>query len=150
MINLFEAQDSNKLVESITTDKLTNLPSALPGAPGCINFQGADKRIAVCVKDDAMVQELIKAFMDFMRCRAGDSLKELSWDEMRKILLASCVGKNSTLMGQLGFGGPKLGHGANSTVGGLNNLPSLSGNNTMNNTNPDINPYYADLKVPGS
>lgn len=145
MVNLFEAKDSNKLVESITMDKLTSIPSALAGAPGCIDFRGSTKRISVCVDNQDMVDQLIQAYMDFMRCRMGDNLKKLSWEEMMRIIMSKCKGfeTNSTLY--------NISSG-NMTVAGSGNLPSLagSGSSPKPSTTLNINPYYADLRVPGS
>jgi hypothetical protein len=151
MVNLFEVKDSNKLVESITLDKMTNLPVPLAGAPGCIDFVGSDKRIAVCLEEEESVTELIQAYQDFLRCRMGDNLKQLGWNDIRNIILSSCMGQKTTF-NTTAF----LAAGGNFTMtaGGVKlklpeggNLPSLS-QTPHNNTN--INPYYASLKVPGS
>ena len=145
MVNLFEAKDSNKLVESITMDKLTNIPSKLAGAPGCIDFRGSTKRIAVCVGSQDTVDQLIQAYMDFMRCRMGDNLKQLSWEEMMRIIMSKCGGMqtNSSLY--------NISSG-NMTLASSGNLPSLagSGSSPQPSTTMNVNPYYADLKVPGS
>lgn len=140
MVNLFEAKDSNKLVESITMDKLNNVPRALAGAPGCIDFRGDTKRIAVCLDSPDMVDQLIQAYMDFMRCRMGDNLKQLSWEEMMKHIMSHCKGQNVTTS--------NFTAGGNMTLSGFGALPSLGGSSAK--PSGAINPYYADLKVPGS
>jgi hypothetical protein len=143
MVNLFEAKDSNKLVESITMDQLTNLPVALAGAPGCIDFRGSSKRIAVCLDSPDIVDQLIQAYMDFMRCRMGDSLKKLSWEEMMKIFMSQCKGFSNSTFSNSSSG--------NLTISGSGQLPSLAGKPAgSSSSSMNINPYYADLKVPGS
>lgn len=144
MVNLFETKDSNKLVESITLDKMTNIPVPLAGAPGCIDFRGGDKRIAACFEENDAVNQLIQAYQDFMRCRNGDNLKDLSWNEMRNILMSACMGQK-TSFNTTAF----LSAGGNFTLRANVDLkfPSMGNNPVAKN---DINPYYSSLKVPGS
>ncbi len=138
MVNLFEAKDSNKLLESITLDKITTVPRTLAGAPGCIDFLSGNKRIAVCLKGDELVQQVIQAYQSFLRCRMGDNLKVMSMQEMMKVVMMSaCGAKNLTNPGVTAL------PGANSTI-----LPSIGKSAQPSLAN--INPYYADLKVPGS
>lgn len=143
MINVFESQDSNKLLQSIPLDKITNMPTHLTGAPGCIDFQAEDNRISICVKTDELVDQLIEAYMAFSRCRKGDNL---DWRSMMKILQECMLGHNnmnSTMINSLGF--------QNMTSTSTSHLPTMSSfNSAKKNGQVDINPYYSDLKVPGS
>jgi hypothetical protein len=118
MINLFEQKDSNKLIESISMNKLRNIPSPLTGAPGCINFKGSSKKIGICVENNTLVQELIKANEDFKKCAKGQSLTK--------------------------------GHEILSECNAHNNNSTATQSSTGVNKNSNINPYYSDLKVPGS
>jgi hypothetical protein len=145
MVNLFEAKDSNKLVESITLDKMTQMPQVLSGAPGCIDFQGGDKRIAACFDYPESVTEVIQAYQDFLRCRMGDNLKQLSWNDIRNIIMSSCMGQ-STTYNATSF----LAAGGNYTLGATVDLKFPSMVNKPNNSKDSINPYYSSLKVPGS
>jgi hypothetical protein len=160
MVNLFEARDSNKLVESITLDKMTQMPQVLAGAPGCIDFIGGDKRIATCFEEPETVNELIQAYQDFLRCRMGDNLKQLSWNDIRNIIMTSCMGQKTAFNAE-----SFLAAGGNYTLGANSNLkfPSLTNMPTGSSSMPygssskpygssrmPVNPYYSTLKVPGS
>jgi hypothetical protein len=94
MVNLFESKDSNKLLESITLDKLTNVPTQIVGAPNCLDFKGTNgKRMGICFSNEVEVKNIIYGFKDFMKCRLGDNLKDLSMDDMDRVLKLSCMGR---------------------------------------------------------
>ena len=76
LINSFQSKDPTKLVDSISMDKSTNLPVILEGAPGCVDFKSPRDRISACFANNGQAQEVIDAYMDFMACRRGDSLKK--------------------------------------------------------------------------
>ena len=141
MFNLFEVKDSNKLLESITLDRMTNMPTHLSGAPACVDFRGGDRRIAFCLDNNDIVEQLIEAYTDFMRCRMGENLKQLSWKETRDIILKGCMGQKDK------FDASKFLADGNFNIGMKNNLPSITG---ISDNFTVINPYYAELKVPGS
>jgi hypothetical protein len=140
MVNLFTSKDSNKLIESITIDRLTTVPKLLGGAPGCVDFQASNKRISVCVKGKEQAEEIIDAFRSFMRCRMGDNLRPLTTQQMWKILADCRAGKVNTTAVMAKFG--------NSTAGTYNY--TLPGQNASLGNSSKYNPYYADMKVPGS
>jgi len=142
LINLFDAKDPTKLIESISVDRLNNVPVPLAGSPGCIDFQGKDRRIAFCLKNDDLVQQLIEAFGDLMRCRMGDNLHQLSMNEIRDFILNGCKGDKSKFDFNK-FLDPK----SNVMLGNKNNLPSITG---VKKNSTGVNPYYSDLRVPGS
>jgi len=79
-----------------------------------------------------------------MRCRMGDNLAVLTWDDIRVILQASCLGEssqfNATMLAKF--------KANNITLGAKNNNPGAKNGTSRNLTG--INPYYHDLKVPGS
>ena len=84
MINIFQAKDSNKLIDSLTMDKLVNTPYDLPGAPNCMNFEGKTKGIAICVQSPDIVFQLKQAYEEFLRCRKG--LKPLTPEEILRLM----------------------------------------------------------------
>jgi hypothetical protein len=151
MVNSFEAKDSNKLVDSITMDKMTKLPTHLVGAPGCVDFRGSSNRIAICLDNPELVDQIIKAYSDFLSCRRGESLKEYSSEDIREIRqmkdyllheLAVCRGNTTSP-----YTGPMP--NSNSTLPLPAPLPSLAGSSSSS-ASSKINPVYSDLKVPGS
>lgn len=141
MVNVFDGQDPSKLLQSITMDKITHMPTHLAGSPGCIDFQGESKRMAMCFKNAEMVDELIEAHQAFMRCRKGDNLKGFDIQNILHVL-EKCMGQGN--LDQKTLNDLGLGHLASNSTEGAHSATGHESNKTK------YNPYYAELKVPGS
>jgi hypothetical protein len=148
IINLFESKNSDKLIESITLDKLANVPKYLEGAPNCLDFYGkTGKRMGICFESQTKAESIIEAYKAFMKCRMGDNLKELTLEQMRAIFEMACGGKRIAPAQQKIFKkvwkvekqGPKK----------VSDLKSMHTSNNNENYQP-VNPFYGDLKTPGS
>ncbi len=147
MVNVFSSEEPDKLIESITLDRLVSVPGHLQGAPNCINFQAATKRLAVCFDSAETVNQLLKAYKDYLRCRMGDNLQGFSIDVMWKLMRDSC---NKTAEIQIGANSTNHSVQASGSVA-LPGGSALSGNSTKSGqVSLDINPYYSDLRVPGT
>jgi hypothetical protein len=103
MVNLFDSKDPNKLLDSITFDKLSSQPQHLIGSPGCVTFQSQHVQFGVCLNSKDEAEEIIQAYEDFMRCRMGDNLKRLTFKDIRKCVITANGGnlteyRNATLV----------------------------------------------------
>jgi hypothetical protein len=151
--NIFQSKDINKLVDSITMDRMVQPPTHIPGAPGCLNFAADSRNIAFCVKDMNIANQLVQAYFDFHNCREGK--RPLTAKDIMRLLMECekhVASLNTTKTVHTGAG-------ANA---GQSVLTALSGTNTTSNSalnavdNPasnkplSISPYYANLKVPGT
>lgn len=145
MANLFLAKDSNKLVESIPMDQVTTIPSKLPGAPTCTEFQTRYKSFAFCYETEEILNQVIQAYKDFFKCRLGKR------DSPPVNVIQACDLKKLDLTDQGPFGkqGPILKsmieqyQKTHPEVGDL----AVTGGKFNKDS---INPYYSSSKVPGS
>jgi hypothetical protein len=133
MINYFASKDPSTLIKSIYIDDMNTLPDFVAGtAKKCISFSDSKNlgRFAICFDDPKITLSLMTAFMDFMKCRMGDSLKILTLAQLRKVYELSCNGQPID---------PKL----------------LTGNTNPEDlklaaiTNMKLNPYYNTNFPPG-
>ncbi len=159
LANIFQGKDVNKLVESITLDKMTGAPIHIPGAPGCLDYSAEGKNILVCFASKDIADQLVKASFDFHNCRKGRipvTPKDVT--EM----LSACQRITIPASGPAGPAGPtpnpqsNAGPNSNSppsiisAVNGGNSVLNAVDNPAQNNPKMQISPYYSSLKVPGS
>jgi hypothetical protein len=98
LVNMFEAKDSNKLLESINLGHMRNIQMLLQGSKNCMLYQDSTnfRNITMCLNDDAMLASINEAYGQLARCRMGGSLKDLDPTTINKVLEASCNGFSST------------------------------------------------------
>jgi hypothetical protein len=89
LINVFEEKNADKLVDSLSMDKITTLPYVIQGAPKCVNFQGVaqnktSKNIAMCFDNEEFTGQIIEVYKDLLTCRSGGKI--LTYAEMKKIV----------------------------------------------------------------
>ncbi len=162
MANVFHAKDVNKLVDSITLDRMNQAPQHLPGAPGCLDFTADGKNILVCVGSKDVADQLVKATFDFHNCRKGR--KPITPDDIIR-MLAECQAKlgqqnvGPSGPGPVGPTGqtPNANPTNNSTTsimavvnGATNSVLNTVNNPAQNAPKMQISPYYGSLKVPGT
>ena len=70
----------------------------MQGAKNCLLFQDSftGRQITVCLKSEATVMQIEKAFQNFMKCRMGSDLSEADPQIIKSILEASCSGTKNT------------------------------------------------------
>jgi len=132
MINYFAKNDPATLIKSIYIDDMNTLPDFVAGtAQKFISFSDSKNlgRFAICFDDAAITHSLMTAYMSFMKCRMGDSLKVLSLAQLRKVYELSCNG--SPIDPQMLLGGDP------------NALKAAT------NENMKLNPYYNVAFPPG-
>lgn len=161
LANIFQAKDVNKLVDSITMERMVQAPTPIPGAPGCLDFAADGKNLAVCVSSKEIADQLIKAYYDFHNCRKGK--KPLTPEDIIK-MLEECQMKmglsNKPNMGPQSMPGqPGNPTSTNNTLGAPSILTVLNGGNpaisavnspVVGPPKMEVGPYYANLKVPGT
>ena len=91
LVNQFEKKDSSTLTTSIGVEKITTLPQIIQGSVSCIGFYSNYQKIIMCLDTEENAKNLIKAFQEFSRCRAGGSIGGAS-NNLIKILETSCLG----------------------------------------------------------
>ena len=87
LLNQFDKKDPKALTESIGIEKITDLPHIIYGSVSCVSFNSLERRIIMCLKTDEDARNIIKAFEQFSKCRAGGSLN----GDLIEILQASCM-----------------------------------------------------------
>ena len=90
MLNEFKKKDSSSLVESISFDKITILPEILTGSVSCVKFSSETRKSIVCLETEEKANHLINAYKDYLKCRRGEGLSELSQSTITNILRDSC------------------------------------------------------------
>jgi hypothetical protein len=71
MINLFEKENPDNLLKSISLDKLTNVPQLIKGAPQCATFSALNDQINFCFKNAKVLNSIIKSVKQLIGCRKG-------------------------------------------------------------------------------
>lgn len=139
MANLFLTKDSNKLIESIPMDQVTQLPSKLPGAPSCTTYQTRFKSFAFCYETEQILDQVIEAYKEFFRCRKG-----IRPPSVPTVLVEACdLGKiDFSENGPFGKQGPIY----KSMIDEHKNSADGKGKSP----NGKVNPYYNLNRVPGS
>lgn len=96
VINHFDKKNPDNLRTSILADDITEVPSAVFGAPDCVSFvdNKTMKKIDMCFANPGLAQQIIYAYHTFMKCRMGDSLKKITSLEIKKIFKSACLGRN--------------------------------------------------------
>jgi hypothetical protein len=90
LINQFDKKDSNTLTNSIGVEKINVLPQIIEGSVSCIGFHTPSQRILMCLDTAEDATNIIKAFQEFSKCRAGGSIGG-SRNNLIKILETSCM-----------------------------------------------------------
>jgi len=95
MINQFDNHDGKTMKNHILLENVTELPDTIQGAPKCLDFIDNKNinRIQMCFSSVGEVRQVKEVFMDFMKCRMGDTLKNISTEDVRRVFEASCLGQ---------------------------------------------------------
>ena len=75
MINFFVKKNVKSLIDSYSMADITNIPSELPGAPGCTMWSTKTKSFPFCYESTEVLNEIIAAYYKFLNCknpREGD------------------------------------------------------------------------------
>lgn len=87
MANLFETDDSSKLIESIDLENMKDMPTPLEGAKTCTKFTTGSKSFGFCFANEEILKQVIVAYEYLHKCRSGDPN---GTGDMLKLLLESC------------------------------------------------------------
>lgn len=133
--NFFAASDSNKLIESMETQLLTQELTELQGAPGCTMFRTNKKEYSFCFESEEIRKQIQAAAAKFLNCKFNPNN-----DRALKIALKGCdLSKvDLTKKGPFGAAGPKI----------KKALDAMKGEPKKNNWK-GVNPYYIKKGVPG-
>lgn len=143
MMNFFLTKDPNKLVESFPMYEITQIPSALPGAPGCTMWMTKTRSFPFCYASAEILDQVIEAYYAFLNCRKGPQGPRIAG-----ALLKACdISKlDLTVNGPFGQQGPmyqQIIYSMDPSKRNQKKKPKLD----------DINPYYIyedKVHVPGS
>lgn len=146
MANLFESEDSNKLVESIPMDQITTVPTGLSGTLTCLKFSGKTKSFGFCYETVDILKQVIEAFEYFHRCRTN-GIPDVP--NVLKILLEACdVNKiDFSEKGPLGKQGPIY---KKMVEDYKSKLTAIKVNPELKYDPKKLNPFYSTLRAPGS
>lgn len=97
MVNYFKKESASTLTKSILIENMDTLPIIIPGTKKkCLGFSSKVNnqfdKFSICFNDSDTTKMLYSAFMNFMKCRLGDSLKPLTLKELRKVYGLLCQG----------------------------------------------------------
>jgi len=94
MVNMFESQDSNKLLESINISHIKEVPGELLGAINCYLFTDTinGRSIEMCFKTRRELDDIVMAYKKLMECRFGKEVEEYDPTIVNKILALGCNG----------------------------------------------------------
>jgi hypothetical protein len=131
VVNIFEGDSTDNLIDSINQEGLSKLPKFIMGTGTCIDIysDSIGKRYPLCLENTDVMKQIQQVFEDFMRCRSGDDLQGGILKRCRK------KATNPIL--------PSL-----NTKGVSTNSISLI-NQLGKESDKKINPFYSD-RIPGS
>ena len=94
--NLYAAQDGQKLIQQVLATAMTNVPSLLQGARGCVRVTGdvTQKNLNICLDSLTNVKNILGVYNAFSRCRMGDPLTEWDPDMIRELLKLCGISKS--------------------------------------------------------
>jgi len=103
MANLFDAQNPDKLIMSIHTAELLQMPNILTGTTKCIKWAGKLNQFGFCYDSKVVAEQVITAYRKFYECSKGGDLPLIN------VLLEACdISKiDFTEKGPFGKDGPK-------------------------------------------
>jgi hypothetical protein len=102
-VNLFSAQNPDKLLMSLHFEELLMMPTILAGTPTCLNFSGKRQRFGFCLDTKELAEEVVEAARKLLECKKSGGLTLID------MLLESCdLSKiDMTENGPFGKDGPK-------------------------------------------
>lgn len=71
MLNLFEKENPDNLLKSISLDKLVGVPTAVAGAPQCLAFKALNEQINFCFKSEKIKTNAMTSVNQLLGCRKG-------------------------------------------------------------------------------
>jgi len=74
---------------------LTNVPEIIQGSVSCLKFMTFDREVVICMPTAAEANMVLDAYKSFMKCRAGNDLKnrvESPQDKLKNMLNIGCLG----------------------------------------------------------
>jgi len=91
-INLFSAENPDKMLHSILFTDSKQLPQMQRGARGCVRVHGGGHvhSIIICGKNEKEGKYLLKAIMKFYDCRAGFKKPKKATKENFKNVMRAC------------------------------------------------------------
>lgn len=148
MANLFEDEDSNKLLESVPMDQVTTVPHDLSGTLTCTKFSGKTKSFGFCFETVQILKQVIEAYEHFYRCRTStNGIPDMP--NILMLLLEACdINKiDFSEKGPLGKKGAIY----------KKMVEDYKAKATAVKVNPELkydpkklNPFYSTLRAPGS
>lgn len=95
MVNQFDSMDAKTMTNHILVENVTDLPDNIYGAPSCLDFTDTKimNKITICMNSKVESDQIKNAFIDFLKCRLGDNLKEMKPDQIRRVIDAACLGQ---------------------------------------------------------
>lgn len=146
MINSFTQKNGKTINGHILLEDLRDIPSPIYGAPLCLvfnvkpssgNFQ--QQPMTMCMNSKDEVQQIIEVYMDLLKCRIGDNLKNVDPDTLHLIFDRACMGM-----------GPPNEHGGDSSkIGAFLNPLLPKPTVTISDGTSKYNPYYDPHTAPG-
>ncbi len=152
MLNLFEVQDSSKLVESIPMYQISTIPSPLQGALSCTQFQGTTKSFGFCYDTKEVLGQIIKAFKSFSNCMKGGPPDRDDKLKIILMLLEFCdISKiDFSEKGPFGTEGIIYKRMIDDHKAKYSNKKFEFFSPELKYDSKKINPYYSTTKAPGS
>lgn len=139
-VNRLNSTNPASLMQSILVENIKEMPFLVPGfKKSCVLFKDSkhiNNDISICVQSQQQAQSLLDAFSSFFKCRTGDNLKPLTLREIQMIMNARCNGKPISPLAAKGF----------------TNLQQeeMKRQALREQWKGKINPFYGNLRVPGS
>lgn len=93
LLNLFDDENQNSLVESISVFTMNVMPLILNGTAGqCLLFQdsGNYRNISFCSSDSAVIGQIQQVYKDILLCRRGGNLDKLEPTVIKNVVKSAC------------------------------------------------------------
>lgn len=148
MANLFDSEDSNKLIESISLDQVKSLPPTLPGTSTCTLFSSGTKSFGFCFDTVEVLKQIVDAFEYFHKCRKNGYGFDGDIDILKLLIQACDVSKiDFSEKGPLGKKGPTY---KKLLEDYKNKNTSIKVDEKFKYDPKKLNPFYSTLKAPGT
>lgn len=71
MLNLFEKENPDNLLKSVSLDQLVGIPTAIAGAPQCAAFKAVNDQVNFCFRSVKVLRNVLSSVQQLLGCRKG-------------------------------------------------------------------------------
>ena len=139
MINAFNSKDGKSLSQHLLLEDIPTIPSVIYGTLRCLTFNNKKgDPIIMCLDNEDQAKQIIDVFLELLKCRIGDNLKDVDPVDLQRVFKQACLGEK-----------PPNDHGGDTGIISALLDPLLPKPPTKRTDNVVNFPYYNKRVAPG-